>query len=154
MPNVIKLSLDNNGNLFQSDKGNTDVGNMAFRTVKWVVIDNKIASFKIVPISPTNPWTDLPSNQHGKNQQLTAIFGVDPQEWEYKIEWIDARTSSLHIIDPKIVIQPVIDWFIAPIYIAIFFACITGILAVKVKNLRAKLRSGLANRSVQNLPLS
>lgn len=138
MSDPIKLSLNDSGYLVQSDGGLTDIGNVFGRKVIWIIDDKEITSFQLIGKYPGNPFTELPTSQHGPKQELKAKFLVKSQDWEYTIAWTDTRSTTKHTIDPKIIINPVIG-FIPLFLISIVLICTTITLALKLRNLRKKV---------------
>ncbi|MBC7510045.1 MAG: hypothetical protein H7320_15055 [Ferruginibacter sp.] len=146
MPDPIKLSLNDSGDLVQSDGGITEIGNVLGRKVTWIIDDNEITSFQLIGKYRGNPFTELPTSQHGPKQELKAKFFVKSQDWDYAITWTDTRSTTKHMIDPKITINPVIG-STSLLLISVALAVTSCILAVKVSNLRKKITS-LKNTSL------
>ena len=137
MSDPIKLSLNDSGNLVQSDSGITHIGNVFGRKVTWIIDDTEITSFRILGKYPGNPFTELSTSQHGPKQELKAKFLVKAQDWEYNITWTDTRTTTTHTLDPKISIEPVIGYELL-LLISLALVVATCVLTAKVRNLRKK----------------
>lgn len=95
--------------LILSDCGRTYVNSKSkYRKITWETEYDEVKSFRIVGITPYNPFeTPIPTN-YDDEVKLKVNKNEPRRDWEYSIEWKD-KQGNPHMSDPIISIRPSTD---------------------------------------------